>query len=158
MMEGRVEACALREGFKCLMSVSPPALCYLFSFSLDAHSHSKCSSRAPASLLLTHRKPLPPGCTATGCWKCSILEEKLMVVLEGCTNSAPLQLAQQGGKVMPWLWHTRCGIPRDQRLQGICLKGYICKLGSRVRCHRRVLSTQSPSGLEFFPNDNPGES
>lgn len=36
-----------------------------------------------------------------------------------CTNSAPLQPAQQGGKVGRWLWHTKCGIPRDQRLQGI---------------------------------------
>lgn len=45
MSEGRVEPCARREGFKCLVSVSPPALCYLFSFSLDAHT-----VRAPAML------------------------------------------------------------------------------------------------------------
>lgn len=36
-----------------------------------------------------------------------------------CTNTAPPQLAQQGGKVGPWLWHTKCGTLRDQRLQGI---------------------------------------
>lgn len=48
-----------------------------------------------------------------------------MVVLEYfakgllCTNSAPLQLAHQGGKVRPSLWHTKCGIPGDQRLQEI---------------------------------------
>lgn len=125
----------------CLSSCS-----VLLVFHLSRCSHSKCSSRAPASLLLTHRKPLQfakeqhttkgvllleadkasaSGCTAPECWKCSILEENLMVVLEHlakgllCTNSAPLQFAQQGGKVRPLLWHTRCDILGDQRLQGI---------------------------------------
>lgn len=36
--EGRVKACAAGEGFQCLVSVSPPAPCCLFSFSLDTHA------------------------------------------------------------------------------------------------------------------------
>lgn len=37
LAEGRVKAWA-GEGFKYLVSVSPPAPCHLFSFSLDTHA------------------------------------------------------------------------------------------------------------------------